>query len=66
MTSLRYCSIRDLSSSWDATRIPRKRVLAILEENSSMMLSQDPCLGVKMNSNRFGTVFKYARVSCEV
>jgi hypothetical protein len=41
-------------SSLDFTRIPRSRVLAILPKNDSIRFSQEPWVGVKMNSTPFG------------
>jgi hypothetical protein len=49
-----YCSNRHLSSSLELTRIPRRTVLAILAKKASIRFSHEPCVGVKMNSNRFG------------
>jgi len=46
--------------------MPRSTVCAIFAKNDSMMLSQEPCLGVKMNSKRPGFVARYARVSLEM
>jgi hypothetical protein len=45
--------------------MPRSRVRAIFPKNDSTRLSHDPCLGVKMNSKRLGTLVRYARVSRE-
>ena len=39
-----------------ATRFTRNKVFAILAKNDSTMFSQEPCLGVKVNSKRFGNV----------
>ena len=58
--------MRCFNSVLEDTRIPRKSVRVILEKNDSMRFSQDPCLGVKMNSNRFGTVARYVLVSLEI
>src|SRR5271165_5125268 len=44
--------MRFLSSCLDATRIWRSTERASLEKKPSTRLSQEPCLGVKMNSNR--------------
>jgi len=46
--------------------MPRSRVRAILLKNDSIRLSQDPCTGVKVNSNRFGSLAKKDRVSLEM
>ena len=46
--------------------MPRRMVLAIRAKKHSMRLSHEPCLGVKTNSKRLGTVFRYARVSFEM
>ncbi len=37
--------------------MPRSSVRAILPKNDSMKLSQDPCLGVKVNSKRLELVY---------
>ena len=58
--------IRSFSSCLEDTRMPRNMDFVILAKNISIRLSQEPCLGVKMNSNRFGALAKYARVSLEV
>jgi len=42
--------------------MPRGRVSAILPKNDSIRLSQDPCLGVKVNSRRLGSVPRKARL----
>src|SRR6266700_3909930 len=44
--------MRSLSSCLDATRIWRSTERASLEKKPSMRLSQEPCFGVKVNSNR--------------
>ena len=44
--------MRSLSSFLDATRIWRSTERASLEKKPSTRLSQEPCLGVKMNSKR--------------
>ena len=46
--------------------MPRSRVFVILPKNDSIRLSQDPCFGVKVNSKRFGSVARKARVSLEM
>jgi len=55
--------MRIFSSAWDETRIPRRRVLAILPKKDSI---QEPWVGVKMNSKRLGTVARKVRVSREI
>ena len=57
--------MRCRSSALDSTRIPRNSVLASFAKNDSTTFSQEPCLGVKTNSNRFAIVAKQARVSFE-
>lgn len=42
------------------------RVLTTLPKNDATGFNQEPCLTVKMNSNRPGTVTRYARVSLEI
>jgi hypothetical protein len=42
--------MRPLSSCFDATRIRRSTERASLEKKPSTRLSQEPCLGVKVNS----------------
>ena len=42
--------------------MPRSRVCAILPKKDSTRLSQDPCLGVKVNSKRFGSAARKVRV----
>src|SRR5207342_1452591 len=44
--------IRSLSSCLDATRMWRSTERASLEKKPSTRLSQEPCLGVKVNSKR--------------
>src|SRR5208337_1700790 len=44
--------MRSLSSFLDATRMWRRIERASLEKKPSMRLSQEPCLGVKINSKR--------------
>ena len=44
--------MRSLSSCLDATRMWRRTERASLEKKPSTRLSQEPCLGVKMNSKR--------------
>ena len=58
--------MRVLSSSLDFTRIPCSRVLAIFPKNDSIRFSQEPWVGVKVNSNRLGRVPKKVRVSREI
>src|SRR5271156_170415 len=43
---------RSLSSCLDATRMWRRTERASLEKKPSMRLSQEPCLGVKVNSKQ--------------
>src|SRR5215472_1588306 len=43
---------RSLSSCLDATRMWRNTERVSLEKNPSMRLSQEPCVGVKVNSKR--------------
>src|SRR6266436_8973995 len=43
---------RSLSSCLEATRMWRRTERASLEKKPSTRLSQEPCLGVKVNSNR--------------
>ena len=66
LISSRYNMIRSFSSCLEDTRMPRNIDFVILAKNISIRLIQEPCLGVKMNSNRFGALAKYARVSLEV
>src|SRR5260370_7064925 len=65
-TSFKYNSIRVRNSCFEVTRIPRSRVRANFPKNDSTRLSHDPCLGVKTNSNRLGTLVRYARFSREL
>jgi hypothetical protein len=44
----------------------RNRVFAIFAKKDSIKFSQNPCLGVRVNSNRFGSVVGKARVSLEI
>src|SRR5580693_4868847 len=44
--------MRSLSSCLEATRMWRKTVRASLEKKPSIKLSQEPCLGVKVNWKR--------------
>src|SRR5260370_28654116 len=44
--------MRSLSSCLDATRMWRKTERASLEKRPSTRLSQEPCVGVKVNSKR--------------
>src|ERR1700732_1892375 len=52
LSSSRYARIRDLSSTFEATRIWRSIDRAILEKNPSTRLSQEPCLGVNTSEKR--------------
>ena len=59
MTGWRFTSsmpaiMRCLSSCFEVTRMWRKTDRANLEKKPSMRLSQEPCLGVKVNSKRPG------------
>ena len=59
--------MRSLSSCFDATRMWRRTERANLEKKPSMRLSQEPCLGVKVNSKRLtGLVASQAWVSLEI
>src|SRR5260370_15756082 len=59
--------MRSLSSCFDATRMWRRTERANLEKNPSTRLSQEPCLGVKVNSKRPGTwAASQVRVSLEM
>ncbi len=66
LTSSRYFSIRCFSSALEDTTIPLRSVFVTLAKKDSTRFSQDPCFGVKINSNRFGSLAKYARVSFEI
>src|SRR5271168_1423846 len=58
---------RSLSSCLDATRMWRRTERASLEKKPSMRLSQEPCLGVKVNSDRCaGWPASQALVSLEI
>lgn len=48
--------IRSFSSSFEETRMCRKKVRVIFEKAVSTRLSQEPCLGVWAYSNRLGRV----------
>ena len=52
LTSSIPAMMRCLSSCFDATRMWRRTERANLEKKPSMRLSQEPCLGVKVNSKR--------------
>ena len=52
LTSLMPSMMRSFSSCFDLTRMWRKTERANLEKKPSMRLSQEPCLGVKVNSKR--------------
>src|SRR6516162_558108 len=52
LTSSIPAMMRFLSSCFDATRMWRRTERANLEKKPSMRLSQEPCVGVKVNSNR--------------
>src|ERR1700730_8195104 len=53
LTSSIPAMMRSLSSCFDVTRMWRRIERANLEKKPSMRLSQEPCLGVKVNSKRF-------------
>src|SRR5215469_9821679 len=58
---------RSLSSCLEATRIWRRTDRASVEKKPSARLSQEPCLGVKVNSKRpAGRSASQARVSLEM
>ena len=66
LTSSILAMMRSLSSCFDATRMWRKTERANLEKNPSMRLSQEPCVGVKVNSKRpVGRVASQALVSLD-
>jgi len=52
LTSLIPSIMRSFSSCFDATRMWRSTERANLEKKPSMRLSQEPCLGVKVNAKR--------------
>jgi hypothetical protein len=52
LTSLMPSMMRSFSSCFDATRMWRRTERANLEKKPSMRLSQEPCLGVKVNAKR--------------
>jgi hypothetical protein len=59
--------MRCLSSYFEATRMWRRTERANLEKKPSIKLSQEPCLGVKVNSKRpAGRVASQAIVSLEM
>src|ERR1700693_5600032 len=58
--------MRSFSSSFDFTRICRRKVRVILPNKVSTMLSQEPCVGVSTYLKRLGRVARYARVSLEI
>ena len=67
LTSSMPAMMRSLSSCFDATRMWRRTERANLEKKPSMRLSQEPCLGVKVNSKRpAGRVASQALVSLEM
>ncbi len=49
-------SMRALLSSCESSLMPMRRVRANLEKSTSIRFSHEPCVGVKMNSKRLGTV----------
>src|SRR3982074_3531846 len=67
LTSSIPAMMRSLSSCFDATRMWRRTERANLEKKPSMRLSQEPCLGVKVNSKRpAGRAASQAWVSLEI
>src|SRR5580765_4450678 len=52
LTSSIPAKMRSLSSCFEVTRMWRKTERANLEKKPSMRLSQEPCLGVKVNAKR--------------
>jgi hypothetical protein len=44
--------MRSLSSCFEATRMWRKTERASLDNKPSIILSQEPCLGVNVNAKR--------------
>nr|AAU83476.1 hypothetical protein GZ28G7_39 [uncultured archaeon GZfos28G7] len=58
--------IRSLRSSFDETRMPLRKLLAILLKRHSIMLSHEACVGVNTKEKRFDTVNRYSLVSLEV
>ena len=54
LTSSMPAIMRSLSSCFEVTRMWRKTDRANLEKKPSMRLSQEPCLGVKVNAKRPG------------
>ena len=58
--------MRSLSSSFDETRMPLRKLLAILLKKHSIILSQDACFGVNTKEKRFGTVNRNSLVSLDV
>jgi len=59
--------MRSLSSCFEVTRMRRRTERANLEKKPSMRLSQEPCLGVNVNSKRpAGRVSSQALVSFEM
>jgi len=67
ITSSMPAMMRSLSSCFDATRMWRRTDRANLEKKPSMRLSQEPCVGVKVNSKRpVGRVASQALVSLEM
>ena len=67
LTSLIPAMMRSLSSCFDATRMWRRTERANLEKKPSTRLSQEPCVGVKVNSKRpAGRVASHALASFEM
>ena len=67
LTSLMPAMMRSLSSCFELTRIWRKTERANLEKKPSIRLSQEPWVGVKVNSKRPARwVASHALVSLEM
>src|SRR5689334_14485739 len=67
LTCLMPAMMRSLSSCFEVTRMWRRTERANLEKKPSTRLSQEPCLGVKVNSKRpAGHVASHALVSLEM
>ena len=58
--------MRAFSSGLPATRMPRRRLLAILAKKDSIKLSQDPCFGVNTNSNRLGMAIHHVPMNMTI
>lgn len=67
LTSSMPAMMRSLSSCFEVTRMWRRMERANLEKKPSMRLSQEPCLGVKVNSKQpAGRVSSQTLVSLEM